>query len=70
MIKVALFTLTYRWLGQNSKAGKYARALSDIQTRMRLKASGDKFEIRQNYIPTLNQRIFGSLSEVSKTGLH
>lgn len=31
---------------------------------MRLKASGDKFEIRQNYIPTLNDRIFGELKEV------
>ncbi|KAI9361124.1 replication factor RFC1 C terminal domain-containing protein [Pilaira anomala] len=51
------------WLGQNSKAGKYQRALADIQTRMRLKASGDKFEIRQNYIPTLNSRIFGALSQ-------
>ncbi|KAI7887255.1 replication factor RFC1 C terminal domain-containing protein [Mucor mucedo] len=49
------------WLGQNSKAGKYARALADIQTRMRLRASGDKYEIRQNYIPTLNSRIFGEL---------
>ncbi|KAI9260071.1 replication factor RFC1 C terminal domain-containing protein [Helicostylum pulchrum] len=51
------------WLGQNSKAGKYSRALADIQTRMRLKASGDKFEIRQNYIPTLNSRIFGLLEK-------
>lgn len=31
---------------------------------MRLKASGDKFEIRQNYIPTLNDRIFGELKKV------
>lgn len=31
---------------------------------MRLKASGDKFEIRQNYIPTLNDRIFGEFKEV------
>ncbi|KAK4516373.1 uncharacterized protein ATC70_011344 [Mucor velutinosus] len=51
------------WLGQNSKAQKFGRSLSDVQTRMRLKASGDKFEIRQNYIPTLNDRIFGQLNE-------
>jgi replication factor C subunit 1 len=44
---------------------KYGRQLSDVQTRMRLKASGDKFEIRQNYIPTLNDRIFGELEKVS-----
>lgn len=52
------------WLGQNSKAAKYARALSDVQSRMRLTASGDKFEIRQNYIPTLNSRLFNELEEV------
>ncbi|RCI04017.1 hypothetical protein CU098_011383 [Rhizopus stolonifer] len=51
------------WLGQFSKAGKYARQLSDVQTRMRIKASGDKFEIRQNYVPTLNDRIFSELSQ-------
>ncbi|KAI7908090.1 replication factor RFC1 C terminal domain-containing protein [Cokeromyces recurvatus] len=56
------------WLGQNSKAGKYARALSDVQTRMRLRASGDKYEIRQNYIPTLNERIFGDLEKENFEG--
>ncbi|KAL7319919.1 DNA replication factor C complex subunit Rfc1 [Mucor circinelloides] len=56
------------WLGQNSKAQKFGRSLSDVQTRMRLKASGDKFEIRQNYIPTLNDRIFGQMNEDNYEG--
>ncbi|KAI9483454.1 MAG: replication factor RFC1 C terminal domain-containing protein [Benjaminiella poitrasii] len=51
------------WLGQNSKASRFDRALSDVQTRMRVRASGDKYEIRQNYIPTLNQRIFGDMEK-------
>ncbi|CEP16995.1 hypothetical protein [Parasitella parasitica] len=56
------------WLGQNSKAQRFGRSLSDVQARMRLKASGDKFEIRQNYIPTLNDRIFGQLKEENFEG--
>ena len=41
------------WLGQNSKQGKLRRQLGDIQIRMRLKVTGDKEEIRQQYIPSL-----------------
>ncbi|KAI8384543.1 replication factor RFC1 C terminal domain-containing protein [Radiomyces spectabilis] len=51
------------WLGQNSKAAKYARLMSDVQTHMRSKASGDKYEIRQHYVPTLNARIFSNLKQ-------
>ncbi|KAI8348834.1 replication factor RFC1 C terminal domain-containing protein [Choanephora cucurbitarum] len=51
------------WLGQNSKADKYSRQLSEVQARMRIKASGDKYEIRQNYIPTLNDRIIKELQD-------
>ncbi|KAG9048251.1 hypothetical protein FS837_000387 [Tulasnella sp. UAMH 9824] len=41
------------WLGQNSKQTKLKRQLGDIQIRMRLKVTGDKEEIRQQYIPSL-----------------
>src|ERR1700722_2941517 len=43
----------FRWLGQNSKQNKLNRQLADVQIRMRLKASGDKSEIRQSYLPAL-----------------
>ena len=42
-----------RWLGQNSKQNKLTRQLGDVQIRMRLRVSGDKPEIRQQYIPAL-----------------
>lgn len=41
------------WLGMNSKQGKLGRYIKDIQAHMRLRASGDRHEIRQNYLPTL-----------------
>jgi hypothetical protein len=31
---------------------------------MRTKSSGDKYEVRQNYLPLLNRRIFSALLEV------
>lgn len=52
-----------RWLGQNSKQGKLARQLGDVQIRMRLKVSGDKSEIRQSYIPALFPHIVLPLQE-------
>jgi replication factor C subunit 1 len=45
------------WLGQNSKQTKLSRMLGDIQIRMRLKVSGDKGEIRLNYMPTLASKL-------------
>jgi len=42
-----------QWLGQNSKQGKLARQLGEVQIHMRLKVSGDKTEIRQSYVPAL-----------------
>ncbi|KAL2820368.1 replication factor RFC1 C terminal domain-containing protein [Aspergillus granulosus] len=41
------------WLGQNSKQGKLSRYVKEIQGRMRLRASGDRHEVRQQYIPLL-----------------
>jgi hypothetical protein len=46
-----------RWLGQNSKQTKLGRQLGDIQIRMRLKVSGSRNEIRQEYMPALAYKI-------------
>ncbi|CAK7565934.1 MAG: DNA replication factor C complex subunit Rfc1 [Sporothrix epigloea] len=41
------------WLGNNSKTGKFGRLLREIHSHMRLKASGDHNEVRQQYLPVL-----------------
>ncbi|KAI9792417.1 MAG: hypothetical protein M1816_002301 [Peltula sp. TS41687] len=47
------------WLGNNSKqaqvvaSGKLSRFVKEIQGHMRLRASGDRHEIRQQYLPSL-----------------
>ncbi|EEA22608.1 DNA replication factor C complex subunit Rfc1 [Talaromyces marneffei ATCC 18224] len=41
------------WLGNNSKYGKLNRYTKEIQGHMRLRASGDRDEIRQQYLPAL-----------------
>ncbi len=41
------------WLGNNSKFGKLSRFVKEIQSHMRLRTSGDRHEIRQQYLPTL-----------------
>lgn len=41
------------WLGNNSKHGKLSRFVKEIQSHMRLRTSGDRHEIRQQYLPTL-----------------
>lgn len=46
-----------QWLGQNSKQTKLSRQLGDIQIRMRLKVSGSRQEIRQEYMPALAYKI-------------
>ncbi|CAO3693827.1 unnamed protein product [Umbelopsis ramanniana] len=51
------------WLGQNSKTQKKRRLLRELQIHMRTKSSGDKYEVRQNYLPVLNQLIFSALLE-------
>ena len=52
-----------RWLGQNSKQGKLGRQLTDIQIRMRLRASGSRQEIRETYMPMLASKIVSPLTE-------
>ncbi|WOO84678.1 Replication factor C subunit 1 [Vanrija pseudolonga] len=46
-----------QWLGQNSKQTKLQRQLTDIQIRMRLRVSGGRDEIRQQYMPLLASKI-------------
>ncbi|EFW98951.1 DNA replication factor c subunit [Grosmannia clavigera kw1407] len=41
------------WLGNNSKTGKLSRYVREIHSHMRLKASGDHNEVRQQYLPVL-----------------
>ena len=44
-----------------SPAGKNVRLVKEIQGHMRLRASGDRHEIRQQYLPVLWQRLVKSL---------
>jgi len=60
--------LTIRWLGQNSKQGKLGRQLTDIQIRMRLRASGSRQEIRETYMPMLASKIVSPLTEKGTVG--
>ncbi|KAK2742791.1 hypothetical protein FQN57_005082, partial [Myotisia sp. PD_48] len=41
------------WLGNNSKQGKLYRQIKEIQSHMRLRCSGDRHEVRQQYLPAL-----------------
>jgi len=54
------------WLGNNSKYGKLSRYVREIHAHMRLKASGDHNEIRQQYLPVLWQRLIKPLSVEGK----
>jgi replication factor C subunit 1 len=50
-----------QWLGNNSKYGKHARYIKEIQSHMRLRTSGDRHEIRQQYLPVLWARLIKRL---------
>jgi replication factor C subunit 1 len=41
------------WLGKNSTMNKNVRLVKEIQAHMRLRSSGDRHEVRQQYIPAL-----------------
>lgn len=45
---------------------KHNRLLNDIRNRMRVHTSANRSEIRANYVPTLSDRIFGNIKEVTK----
>ena len=50
------------WLGQYSKSAKGQRLLRELQQRLRLKITGNKQEVRLDYIPIIVQKLFSSLS--------
>lgn len=54
------------WLGNNSKYGKLGRYIREIHSHMRLKASGDHNEIRQQYLPVLWSQLINKLAEEGK----
>ncbi|KAL2040991.1 hypothetical protein N7G274_006449 [Stereocaulon virgatum] len=57
------------WLGNNSKQNKLMRFIKEIQGHMRLRASGDRHEIRQQYLPLLWYRLVKELQEEGKEGI-
>ncbi|CAD0084560.1 unnamed protein product [Aureobasidium vineae] len=54
------------WLGKNSSLGKFSRQVKEIQGHMRLRTSGDRHEIRQQYLPTLWQNLVKKLEVEGK----
>ncbi|GAP83751.1 putative replication factor rfc1 c terminal domain-containing protein [Rosellinia necatrix] len=54
------------WLGNNSKYGKLGRYVREIHSHMRLKASGDHNEIRQQYLPVLWTQLIQRLADEGK----
>ncbi|KJR87082.1 replication factor C subunit 1 [Sporothrix schenckii 1099-18] len=57
------------WLGNNSKTGKFGRLLREIHSHMRLKASGDHNEIRQQYLPVLWYQLIKQLENEGKDAI-
>ena len=57
------------WLGMNSKQGKLSRYVKELQSHMRLRASGDRHEIRQSYVPVLWNRLGKRLQEGGKEAI-
>jgi replication factor C subunit 1 len=55
------------WLGNNSKQGKLTRYVKDIQSHMRLRTSGDRHEIRQQYLPVLWTQLIDRLQREGKS---
>ncbi|KAL9123265.1 MAG: hypothetical protein Q9187_000173 [Circinaria calcarea] len=54
------------WLGNNSKQSKLVRLVKEIQGHMRLRSSGDRHEIRQQYLPVLWYRLVHELESRGK----
>lgn len=57
------------WLGNNSKYGKLTRYIKEIQSHMRLRSSGDRHEIRQQYLPVLWTRLVQRLQSEGKAAV-
>ncbi|KAI0541613.1 replication factor RFC1 C terminal domain-containing protein [Xylaria digitata] len=54
------------WLGNNSKYNKLGRYIREIHSHMRLKASGDHNEIRQQYLPILWTQLIKKMADEGK----
>ncbi|KAF2808895.1 DNA replication factor C, large subunit [Mytilinidion resinicola] len=54
------------WLGKNSNQQKLTRFVKEIQGHMRLRSSGDRHEIRQQYIPVLWEKMVKKLQVEGK----
>ncbi|KAF2143270.1 uncharacterized protein K452DRAFT_225503 [Aplosporella prunicola CBS 121167] len=54
------------WLGKNSSQGKLTRMVKEIQGHMRLRTSGDRHEVRQQYVPLLWQQLVKKLEREGK----
>ncbi|KAL1901391.1 DNA replication factor C complex subunit Rfc1 [Sporothrix stenoceras] len=57
------------WLGNNSKTGKFGRLLREIHSHMRLRASGDHNEVRQQYLPVLWYQLIKQLENEGKDAI-
>jgi replication factor C subunit 1 len=54
------------WLGKNSSTTKLTRMVKEIQAHMRLRSSGDRHEVRQQYIPVLWAELVQKLQKEGK----
>lgn len=54
------------WLGKNSNQNKLMRLVKEIQAHMRLRSSGDRHEVRQQYIPVLWTEMVQKLQKEGK----
>ncbi|CAI6339161.1 unnamed protein product [Periconia digitata] len=54
------------WLGKNSNQQKLTRMVKEIQAHMRLRSSGDRHEVRQQYIPIFWQQLVKKLEQEGK----
>ncbi|KGO49015.1 DNA polymerase III, clamp loader complex, gamma/delta/delta subunit, C-terminal [Penicillium expansum] len=54
------------WLGNNSKHGKLSRYVKELQGHMRLRTSGNRDEIRQQYMPLLQEKIIRRMMDEGK----
>jgi replication factor C subunit 1 len=57
------------WLGRNSNQQKLTRMVKEIQAHMRLRSSGDRHEVRQQYIPIFWQQLVQRLEDEGKDAL-
>ena len=54
------------WLGKNSSTNKLSRLVKEIQAHMRLRSSGDRHEVRQQYVPVLWTALVQKLQKEGK----